>query len=67
MSPLNGSPRLAPSPEAMERALNKARRERSLAFWTMLQAIFGRPDARETAETIASRAPGRAGLCAAGH
>ncbi|MGE0701204.1 MAG: hypothetical protein AB7O57_19070 [Hyphomicrobiaceae bacterium] len=34
----------------IEAAIQRGRRERSQAFWTMLQAIFGRPENRESAE-----------------
>jgi len=31
-------------------AIGRGRRERSLATWTMLQAVFGRPEARDGVE-----------------
>jgi hypothetical protein len=60
--------RRAPTPEALELMLNKARRERSLAFWTMLQAVFGRPEAREAAEArLGPTNAGDRGVLVAGH
>ena len=32
------------TPEIVEAAMQRGRRERSIAFWTMLQAVFGRPE-----------------------
>jgi hypothetical protein len=42
LNPLTGTS--AVSPEIIEAAMQRGRRERSKAFWTMLQAVFGRPD-----------------------
>lgn len=38
------------TPERIEAAILRGRRERSLAMWAMLQAVFGRPDARDRDE-----------------
>jgi len=32
------------SPEIIEAAMQRGRRERSKAFWALLQAVFGRPE-----------------------
>jgi hypothetical protein len=34
------------TPELIEAAVNRARKERSEAFWALLQAVFGRPESR---------------------
>jgi len=48
--------------QRIEAAIQRGRRQRSLAMWSMLQAVFGRPEAREQndasepiAEPIADR------------
>jgi len=38
---------LSVSPERIERTMMRARQERSRAMWVMLQAVFGRPEARD--------------------
>jgi hypothetical protein len=38
------------TPELVEAAILRGRHERSKAFWSMLQSIFGRPESREVDE-----------------
>ena len=46
------------TPEIVEAAMLRGRRERSLAFWAMLQSIFGRPEARDESHDAGHRVAG---------
>lgn len=52
----------AATPERIEAAVQRGRRERSLAMWSILQAVFGRPEAREQDEVTSPAAERSAGL-----
>ena len=45
------------SRESVETALQRGRRERSLALWSMLQAVFGRPEGRDQDDRAELSAP----------
>ncbi len=42
------------TPEQVANAIARGRRERSVAFWTMLQAVFGRPENRDASDDLAA-------------
>lgn len=44
---------VAVTPELVEAAIQRGRRERSLAMWSVLQAVFGRREARGQDEKVA--------------
>ncbi len=43
------------TPEIVEAAMQRGRRERSIAFWTMLQAVFGRPEGANESHAVGDR------------
>jgi hypothetical protein len=49
-------------PAVVAAAIERGRRERSQAFWAMLQAVFGRPENRDAADSAATRRPNIAGV-----
>lgn len=42
------------TPEQVANAIARGRRERSVAFWTMLQTVFGRPEHRDAPHDISA-------------
>lgn len=55
---INGNSIYGIDRDIIEAAMQRGRRERSKAFWALLQAIFGRPEASND-ETLAA---GRKGI-----
>jgi hypothetical protein len=57
MSKTSRATALGVDPAVVAAAIERGRRERSLAFWAMLQAVFGRPENRDAGETSTTRDP----------
>jgi|LNFM01.1.fsa_nt_gb hypothetical protein len=69
MSPIQSNTNLLEpvvTSEKIEAAMQKGRRERSLAFWRMIQDIFGRSEDRE-AEGDALPRPGSSRMAVGSH
>jgi hypothetical protein len=50
-------------PQIVEAAMNRARKERSDAFWSIMKAVFGRKAGLENSASPPRRMPSSAQVC----